>query len=137
MYVTYGTLEPYETDITESRARPTDTDKAVNMTKMTVTEARDNLSDTMNRVAYAGERVILERNGKDLAVIISIEDLRLLEEIENRMDIEMVEMTRNEPATPWTEVKRNLRLKGEEKTKPGALRNRVKEARPKISRKKS
>lgn len=49
------------------------------MTKVTASNARENLSDILNRVTYAGERVIIHRRGKDLVAIVPIEDLRLIE----------------------------------------------------------
>jgi prevent-host-death family protein len=45
-----------------------------------VTQARDELADLVNRVAYAGERVILTRHGKPVAVLVSPDDLRALQE---------------------------------------------------------
>ncbi len=54
---------------------------------MNVVDIRNNLADAINRVAYANERIILERRGKGVAALVSIEDLELLEEMENRSDI--------------------------------------------------
>ena len=39
------------------------------------------------RVAYKGERIVLERHGKDVAALVSVEDLELLEELEDRTDL--------------------------------------------------
>lgn len=59
---------------------------------VTTTEARDQFAELLNRAAYGGERVVLTRRGKELAALISIEDLRLLErlieEVEDRIDVE-------------------------------------------------
>ncbi len=52
-----------------------------------VAEIRDNLADALNRVCYQGERIVLERRGKGVAVLVSMEDLELLEAIEDRLDI--------------------------------------------------
>ena len=54
---------------------------------VSITEIRDNLADALNRVAYGGERVVLERRGKGVAALVSMRELALLEEIENRSDI--------------------------------------------------
>ncbi|MSU79849.1 MAG: type II toxin-antitoxin system Phd/YefM family antitoxin [Gemmataceae bacterium] len=54
---------------------------------MNVVEIRNNLADAINRVAYAGERIILERRGKGVVALVSMDDLALLEEMENRSDI--------------------------------------------------
>ena len=44
-------------------------------------------ADTINRVAYGNERVVLRRRGKEVAAAVPIADLRLLEELEDRMDL--------------------------------------------------
>ena len=49
---------------------------------MTVTEARDNLSDILDRVSD-GERIVLKRRGKSVAAIVHIEDLETIERWEN------------------------------------------------------
>ena len=41
----------------------------------------------MNRVAYGRERVILRRRGKEIAAVVPMEDLQLLEALEDRMDL--------------------------------------------------
>jgi prevent-host-death family protein len=51
-------------------------------------KARQDFSDTINRVAYGRERVILQRRGKDVAAVVPIDDLKLLEALEDRMDLE-------------------------------------------------
>jgi prevent-host-death family protein len=54
---------------------------------MKVADIRNNLADAINRVAYTGERIILERRGKKVAALVPIEDVELLEELENQSDI--------------------------------------------------
>ena len=54
---------------------------------MKVADIRNNLADAINRVAYAGERIILERRGKSVAALVSVEDLALLERLEDEADI--------------------------------------------------
>lgn len=58
------------------------------MGRAAASKVRQDFSDTLNRVAYARERVILHRRGKDVAAVVPIEDLRLLEALEDRMDLE-------------------------------------------------
>ena len=58
------------------------------MSRLSITTARRNFSDTVNRVSYGGERIVLDRNGKEVAALVSVEDLELLELLEDRMDIE-------------------------------------------------
>jgi prevent-host-death family protein len=57
------------------------------MAQISTVDARDNLSDLVNRAAFGGERIILTRRGKELAAIVPIEDVRWMEELEDRMDI--------------------------------------------------
>jgi hypothetical protein len=45
------------------------------------------MADTLNRAAYGNERIILARDGKPTAAPISLEDLKLLEELENAADL--------------------------------------------------
>lgn len=54
---------------------------------MTVVKVRNNLADALNRVAYAGERIVLLRRGKGVAALVSMDDLALLEKIENAADV--------------------------------------------------
>jgi len=49
------------------------------MTKISTLEARKNLAVVINSAQYGKERIILTRHGKEVAGIISIEDLNLLE----------------------------------------------------------
>jgi prevent-host-death family protein len=53
-----------------------------------VTQAREELSDLINRVAYGHERIILTRHSKPVACIVPPEDLARLEEpAQEKIDI--------------------------------------------------
>ena len=59
---------------------------------MTVTilntlEAKEQFADLVNRVAHSKDRVILTRRGKEIAAIIPIEDLVLLQESLDNQDL--------------------------------------------------
>jgi len=58
------------------------------MSSISISKVRSAFADTLNRVRYGKERVIIHRRNKDMAAIVPIEDLLLLEEIEDRIDIE-------------------------------------------------
>jgi prevent-host-death family protein len=58
---------------------------------MNSTEARENLAEVLNRVAYAKDRVRITRRGKDIAAVVPIEDLELIERLENEVDIREAE----------------------------------------------
>jgi len=58
------------------------------MSSITTASAREHFSEIVNRSSYGKERIVLSRRGKDLAEIIPMEDLKLIEMIENKLDIE-------------------------------------------------
>jgi len=81
------------------------------MSKVSTVEARERFSDILNRAAFGKERVVLTRRGKELAAVVPIEDMRLLEELENYMDVEAARQALKEEGTiPWEKVKAELGL---------------------------
>lgn len=64
-------------------------------------DARNDFSDVVNRVSYGHERVVVRRRGRDLAAVISIDDLALLEraieEAEDRIDVAEAERILADP----------------------------------------
>lgn len=50
-----------------------------------VTQARADLADLVNRVAYSGERVVLTRHGKAMAALVPADDLERLEQIAQQL----------------------------------------------------
>ena len=63
------------------------------MINVGIAKIRNNLADALNRVAYQGERVVLERRGKGVAAIVSMDDLELLEAIEDCADVQAAKRT--------------------------------------------
>lgn len=57
------------------------------MVRLKMTEARGKLSELCNRVSYQGERIVLDRRGKAVAVLVSVEDLEALERAEDASDL--------------------------------------------------
>jgi len=57
------------------------------MTTLTASKVREGFSETLNRVAFGKERVVLHRHGKEVAAVVPIEDLKLLQELEDRIDL--------------------------------------------------
>ena len=55
--------------------------------RIRITDIRDNLAEALNRVAYGGERIVVERRGKGVAALVSMDDLALLERLEDQADI--------------------------------------------------
>jgi prevent-host-death family protein len=57
------------------------------MTTLSIVEARNSLADAINRVSYGGERVVFARRGKPVAVLVSPDDLALLQRVEDAEDL--------------------------------------------------
>ncbi len=81
--------------------------------RVSIAKVRNNLADALNRAAYAGERVILERRGKAVAALVSMDDLELLERLENEADLKAVRKARKEKAktVPLAKVKSRLGMR--------------------------
>jgi antitoxin Phd len=56
-------------------------------TKISTADARKKFSNIVNRVAFGKESIILTRRGEELAALVGMDDLRLLQELEDRIDI--------------------------------------------------
>ena len=56
------------------------------MTQVGAEQARKELAELLRRVGYARERVVISVHGKELAALVSIEDLRALESLEDILD---------------------------------------------------
>jgi prevent-host-death family protein len=79
---------------------------------MRVVDIRNNLADALNRVAYAGERIVLERRGKGVAALVSIEDLAILERMEDEEDIKAARKALKEKGgVALEEIKKRLGMK--------------------------
>lgn len=83
-------------------------------TKKAFSEARSELTEIVNHVAFGNDRYILTRNGKELAAIVSIEDLKNLEEMEDRLDIETAQHAdkdiKKHGTVKWNDAKKELGL---------------------------
>ncbi len=84
------------------------------MTRVKASEARNDFASTLNRVAYGKTRVVLHRRGKDLAAIVPMEDFELLQELEDRMDLEAARAALREAdrkgTVAWAKIKKDLGL---------------------------
>ena len=82
------------------------------MSSLSVSRARESLTETVNRVHYQGERVILERHGKPVAAIVSVEDLKRLEEVEDLLDADAAKKALKErgKGLPYAEFRKKLGL---------------------------
>jgi antitoxin (DNA-binding transcriptional repressor) of toxin-antitoxin stability system len=48
---------------------------------------REGFADAINRAAFGNERVLLRRRGRAVAAVVPLHDLRLLEALEDRIDL--------------------------------------------------
>ena len=84
------------------------------MVKIEATAARNRLSDLLSQVQYRSDRIVIERRGKDAAALISMKDLRLLELLEDTIDVEAarqaLENPKNKVRVPLDEVRKRLGL---------------------------
>ena len=98
------------------------------MTRLNVSKAREEFPEVVNRAAYGKERTIVSRRGKDLAAVIPIDDLRLLERLAqeqiNRVDLEAARAALAEPGEnmPLERVKKELGLSEPRRTNRGRAR---------------
>jgi prevent-host-death family protein len=76
-------------------------------------EARQNLTDLVNQVAYGRERIMIGRRNKDLAVLVPVEDAEYLEHLEDLEDIKAAKkaLSRRGKTIPWEEARKKLGLK--------------------------
>jgi PHD/YefM family antitoxin component YafN of YafNO toxin-antitoxin module len=80
------------------------------MTKLTSSQLREDMATAINKVAFGGERIVLQRNNKDVAALVPMEDLTLLKELEDRADLEEIRKALAEPGSsiPWEDIKKEL-----------------------------
>jgi prevent-host-death family protein len=57
------------------------------MQRIAASDARQGFAQLLNRTGYAGDRVILEKHGRELAAVVPVVDLIMLELLENQLDI--------------------------------------------------
>ena len=81
---------------------------------VSVSEARQDFAEIVNRAAYGGERVRVVRRRRAVAAIIPIKDLELLERMEDELDLEAAREALADPENavpiPWEQVKAELGL---------------------------
>ena len=86
------------------------------MVKFSTAEAGKKLSLIIQRAAVEKERIIITRRGKELAALVPMEDMRFLEELEDRLDLEEARAALAEAQAdperpiPWERLKAELGL---------------------------
>lgn len=80
------------------------------MNRLTASQLLDNFDTAIDRVAFDGERIVLQRNGTDMAALVSIEDLRALTDLEDRADLAEIKKALEEPGSniSWEDIRKEL-----------------------------
>ncbi len=78
--------------------------------KISTGDARKKFANIINRVAFGNESYVLTRRGEPVAALVSMKELKLLQEIEDQIDIKDAWKAKNEPGEPipWVELKKEL-----------------------------
>jgi len=87
------------------------------MARVSIADARKDFADIVNRASYAHERTVITRHESDVAAIISIDELRLLDALmekwEDEQDVRDAKealLTAREDFVPWEAIKREFGL---------------------------
>lgn len=84
---------------------------------MSISRARQQFAELVNRAAYRRERIALGRRGKKVAAIVSAEDLDLLEALEDAADLRAIaealaDPENASPPIPWDQIEDELARRG-------------------------
>ena len=103
--------QPGEVYVTYEMYKPADEHRAGHVT---VSEARQDFAELVNRVAYGHERVRIVRRGREIAAIVPIEDVEFLGRLEDEYDLQEALAVLADPETanpiPLEQVKAELGL---------------------------
>lgn len=82
------------------------------MGQVNTVNARAQFSEIINRAAFGKERVTLTRRGKEIVAVVPIEDVRLLEALEDKIDLEEARAAlaeaKKKGTVPWEKIKNEL-----------------------------
>lgn len=78
--------------------------------KITTADARKKFANIVNQVAFGNDTFVLTRRGEPIAAIISMKELKLLQDLEDQLDIEDAWEAKKEAgeSIPWEELKKEL-----------------------------
>jgi prevent-host-death family protein len=93
--------------------------------KISVSALRKNLPDILNRVSRDQARFVVVSRGKPKAAIVSVEDLKILDDLESALATWEEEYGRDE-AIPWEQIEAELGLVEPEKPAGRVRRARAK-----------
>ena len=77
---------------------------------LTATQLKKEFGTVTGRVEHAGERIVVRRNSRDAFALVPIDDLRLLEALEDKIDILAAKesLADPRPSLDWDEVEKEL-----------------------------
>jgi prevent-host-death family protein len=82
------------------------------MKQVSTVDARAQFSEIINRAAFGKERVTLTRRGKEIVAVVPIEDMKLLEALEDKIDLEEARAAlaeaKKKGTVTWEKVKTEL-----------------------------
>jgi prevent-host-death family protein len=83
------------------------------MPDLTVSQARDDFGQTVDRVHHRRERVRITKHGRPLVALVPAEDLDLLEALEDKLDLEAVReaLAESSDRIPYDRVRKELGLR--------------------------
>jgi prevent-host-death family protein len=89
------------------------------MTRRSTAEARDRIAEALAEVEKTGEPVAFEKDGREVAVLVSASDFHLLQRLreedeQDQLDAEeadrILSESKPEDFIPWAKVKSDLKL---------------------------
>lgn len=82
------------------------------MKRLSTSELRKDVSDAISRVAYSGERIVLQRHHKDVAAIVPLDDLARLRAFEDEADRRAVARSKKHRGknVSWEDLKKESGL---------------------------
>jgi prevent-host-death family protein len=82
------------------------------MAQVNTVHARAQFSEIINRAAFGKERVTLTRRGKEIVAVVPIEDVKLLEALEDKIDLEEARValaeSKKKGTVSWDKIKKEL-----------------------------
>jgi prevent-host-death family protein len=82
------------------------------MGQVNTVNARAQFSEIINRAAFGKEPVTLTRRGKEIVAVVPIEDVKLLEALEDKIDLEAAREAlaevKKKGSVSWEKIKKEL-----------------------------
>lgn len=80
--------------------------------KISTADARKKFANIINQVAFGEDSFVLTRRGEPIAAIVSMKELKILQDLEDQIDIDDAWETKKEAgeSIPWAELKNEIEL---------------------------